>query len=331
MKLVFFAFKHRYRYKDLNNFLNSRLYGKYFILNLGGPFKHLLAKLFLKLNIGYAISCDARPLIKNKNSGINFFIRGTNLNIPAAFKNLSNNFVSIKNPFKSDRNIFQLYPVNIINTKITKKPKIVFISSVDIKTTIEQKNLWDKYKDVILKDFAILENNTFWEKCLVENNKQDKYIFYRKFKILLRYEIIKFLKKQFKEKFILIGDDWQKYFSDSLPSNFDYKYLKNIYKGNICLDTGSTEGSSSLYTRSNHLIESGGLIIQSKQIDSDEIWGNLENKIIFNDLKSLESKIDEILNDNHYSNKLLNEIYSNFSNTKKLTEQSLDYILNNSK
>ena len=42
MKLVFFSFKHRHRYKDLNNFLNSRIYGKYYILNLAGPLKYLL-------------------------------------------------------------------------------------------------------------------------------------------------------------------------------------------------------------------------------------------------------------------------------------------------
>ena len=49
MKLVFFAFKHRYRFKDLNNFLHSRVYGKYFLLNLGGPFKHFIAKILFKI------------------------------------------------------------------------------------------------------------------------------------------------------------------------------------------------------------------------------------------------------------------------------------------
>ena len=72
MRLVFFAFKHRYRFKDLNNFLYSRIYGKYFVLNLGGPFKHFIAKILLKMKFGFAISCDARPLIENEKSGINF-------------------------------------------------------------------------------------------------------------------------------------------------------------------------------------------------------------------------------------------------------------------
>ena len=107
MKLIFFAFKHRYRYKDLNNFLHSRFYGKYYLLNLGGPFRHFVAKILLKIKFGFAISCDARPLIKNEKSGLNFFIRGTNLNIPSNFKHLNNNYVSIKNPFKKEKIFFK--------------------------------------------------------------------------------------------------------------------------------------------------------------------------------------------------------------------------------
>ena len=76
MKLVFFAFKHRYRFKDLNNFLHSRIYGKYFLLNLGGPFKHFIAKILSKINLGFAISCDARPLIEKKKIWDKFLYQG---------------------------------------------------------------------------------------------------------------------------------------------------------------------------------------------------------------------------------------------------------------
>jgi len=329
MKLFFFAFKHRYRYKDLNNFLYTKLYGKCLVLNLGGPYKYFIAKLFLKLRVGFAISCDARPLIENKKSGINFFIRGTNLNIPSNFINYSNNYVSIKNPFKKEKNIFQVYPVNLINSNISKKPKIIFISSINIETTIKQKYLWNKYKNIIFKDFSILDNKMFWVNCLPKKNEKEIYNFYRKFKLLLRFEIIKFLKEKFKEDLIIIGNDWKKYFSDACSSNFNHKYIKKLYKGNICIDTGSVEGSSSLYSRSNQIIESGGLIIQSKQIDSEDIWANLNNDIIFTNLNNLENQINTILKDSYFSNKLLNRIYLNFSNTKKLTEQSLNYISNN--
>ena len=40
MNLIYFAFKYRYRFKDFNNFLKSRIYGNYILLNFGGPFKY---------------------------------------------------------------------------------------------------------------------------------------------------------------------------------------------------------------------------------------------------------------------------------------------------
>ncbi len=324
MKLVFFAFKHRYRFKDLNNFLYSRFYGKYFLLNLGGPFKHFIAKILLKINFGFAISCDARPLIESKKSGINFFIRGTNLNIPTHFRYLNNNFVSIKNPFKGEKNIFQIYPINIIPSKISVRPKIVFIGGIIIDD--QHKTLWEECKKEIFNDFTILDNKDFWKNHLSKNNIENIFVYYKKFKLLLRYEIIKYLKSKFNENFILVGDDWKKYSINSLSSNFNSNYTKNLYKGNICLDFGSTEGSSSLYSRSNGIIEAGGLIIQSKQIDSKIIWGELENKIIFKNFNDLETLINSFINNEHLSNDVLLKISKNFENSKNLIEKSFDQI-----
>ena len=326
MKLVFFAFKHRYRYKDLNNFLYSRLYGKYFLLNLGGPFKHLVAKILLNTHFGFAVSCDARPLIKNKKSGINFFIRGTNLNIPTNFRHLDNNFVSIKNPFIQEENIFQIYPIDIPYSKINDEPKIIFIGVANIDINDEQKILWEKCKKEVLDDFTILDKKSFWKKYLGKNNIEDIFIFYKKFKLLLRYEIIKYLKEKFGEKFVLIGNDWKNYSINSLPSNFNPNYIKNLYRGNICLDFGSAEGSSSLYSRSNGIVEAGGLILQSKQIDSTDIWGNLEDKITFKNFNDLELIINKLLNNEDLSNNILLKIFKNFENSKNLIENSLDQI-----
>ena len=326
MKLVFFAFKHRYRFKDLNNFLCSRIYGKYFVLNLGGPFKHFIAKILLKIKLGFAISCDARPLIDNEKSGINFFIRGTNLNIPDYFRHLSNNFVSIKNPFKKEENIFQVYPINITISKINHNPKIIFIGGVNIDINDRQKILWEKCKKEVFNDFTILDKKSYWEKNLGESNIEYIFVFYRKFKLLLRYEIVKYLKKKFNEKFILVGDDWKNHYINSLSSNFNPKYTKKLYKGNICLDFGSIEGSSSLYSRSNAIIEAGGLLLQSKQIDSENIWADLENKIIFKNLKDLEILIDKLINNEHLSNGILLNISKNFENSQTLIEGNFDQI-----
>ena len=326
MKLIFFAFKHRYRYKDLNNFLNSRFYGKYFLLNLGGPFKHFIARVLIKLKFGFAISCDARPLIENKKLGINFFIRGTNLNIPTHYRNLENNYVSIKNPFKKESNIFQIYPINLTKSKIDPKSNIIFIGGANLELTDKQKILWEKHKDKVLSNFTILDNYNFWQTILDKKDHNDLFVNYKKFKLLLRYEIIKHIKVKFDEKFILVGDDWESYSIKSLPSNFNINYVKDLYKGNICLDFGSAEGSSSLYSRSNQIIESGGLILQSRQCDYKNVWENIDKQILFDNFTNLENLINKLLTDNYLSNKILRNISKKFENSKKLIEVNLDYI-----
>ena len=94
MRLVFFSFKHRYRKKELNNFLATRIYGKYFVLNFGGPIKYFIAKLLIFLKIGKAISCDGNPVVIDKSKGINFWSR-TTLYIPQNLYNLNNNFAAV--------------------------------------------------------------------------------------------------------------------------------------------------------------------------------------------------------------------------------------------
>ena len=329
MRLIFFSFKHRYRQKELNNFLNTRIYGKYFILNLGGPLKHFIAKILLFLRIGKAISCDGRPLIADKSRGINFWMRGTSLNIPSNLKNLNNNFVTINNSLFQEKKVFQIYPINIKKTQIQDDLKIIYVSRVSIETNLEEKNIWEKYKTQLIEDFSLIDSRKFWEKVVSNNNGNDedkKLALYRKLKLLLRFEIIKNIKTRFDKKLNLIGDDWVSLSFNSLPSIYNIKKIKKIYKGNICLDLGSMLGSISLYPRSNQIIESGGLIIQSFQSDSREIWGNIHDKILFKNLSDLISLIEKLLNNKVYCSFLLQEISKNFSDSKKFIEKSLDKI-----
>ena len=242
MSLVFFSFKHRYRQKELNNFLNSRIYGKYFVLNLGGPFKHFIAKLLIFLKIGKTISCDGRPLITDKSAGINFWMRGTVLNIPDNIRNLDNNFVTINNPLLHEKKIFQIYPINIRKSQIQENLKIVYMSRINIETSTEEKNIWEENKKHFLEDFCLINNKKIWEKILPTNSTElTKFNLYKKLKLLLRFEIIKNVKTRFGDKLNLIGNDWSLFF-DSLPSDYNIKKIKKIYRGNICLDLGSMLG-----------------------------------------------------------------------------------------
>ena len=132
------------------------------------------------------------------------------------------------------------------------------------------------------------------------NNIDKKLALYRKLKFLLRFEIIKVLTKRFGSTMNLIGDDWKSYKFNPLPSNYNIKKNKERYKGNICLDLGCIEGSYSLYSRSNQIIESGGLIIQSYQCDGKKIWGDLHDKVLFKNFPDLIYLIEKLINDKKY-------------------------------
>ena len=59
------------------------------------------------------------------------------------FRHLSNNYVSINNPFNKEKNLFQLYPVNIKTSSIKKEIKIIYVSGVNIETTEKENNISD--------------------------------------------------------------------------------------------------------------------------------------------------------------------------------------------
>ena len=202
------------------------------------------------------------------------------------------------------------------------------MSTVNIETTFEEKIIWEKYKFKILENFSLIDNKEFWEKVIPNSSDENKkLVLYRKLKLLLRFDIIKKLKERFNKELNLIGNDWSYYPFNSLPStNYSVKKNKQIYKGNICLDLGCIEGSSSLYHRSNQIIESGGLIIQSLQCDGKKIWGDLHDKILFKNLPDLISLLEKLLNDKKYCSIILDKIYNVFVNSDKSIEKSLDKV-----
>ena len=324
MNLIYFAFKYRYRFKDLNNFLKSRIYGNYILLNFSGPFKYYLSKILILLKIGRAISCDGRPLIKNKSQGYNFFIRGTDLNIPTNLLDLDNNIVAIKHPLLENNKIFQIYPINIKKNKMNDDIKIIFMSSIKLETNEEESLFWETHKEKILSNFATLDDKYFWQNNLANKNLFEINRFYRITKSLLRFEIVTYLKKIYDKKFVLIGEDWRKYSIDSLKSNYDTKKNKKIYKGNICLDTGSLEGSSSLYPRANQIIESGGLIVQNYAFDASEHWKDLKQDLLFKNFDELRNIIDKLINNLELSNILLDKISKHFKNSSISMEETLN-------
>jgi hypothetical protein len=317
-----------------NNFLFNNIYGKYIVINLGGPLKHYIAKFLIFLRIGRGISCDGDPLISKISKGINFWSRNF-LHIPNEEKKLNNCFAAIRNNHIIQNDIFQLYPIKSIKTELKKDFKIIFISRMDISTTPEEKKIWDKNKEQLLKNFYLIDDVNYWNQNILNSSDENKkYTLYLKLKLLLRFEIIKSLKNKFDDQMEIIGNDWNVFPFNSTPSpeigskEYNIKHIYSIYRGNICLDLGSLVGSISLYHRSIQIIEAGGLIIQSKQNDSKETWGNLHNKLIFNNINEAIELIEKILNDKNYSDNLCNELYNKFDKSENLIEKSLDKIFN---
>ena len=204
---------------------------------------------------------------------------------------------------------------------------------MDTNVTPEEKNIWDINKNRLLENLHLIDDQDYWNKNILDTtNEKIKFSVYLKLKLLLRYEIIKSLKSKFEEQMVIIGNDWKDYPIKSMTSpeigskEYNQKNISNIYKGNICLDLGSLVGSISLYHRSLQIIEAGGLIVQSTQYDSKEVWGSLSDKIIFNNIKEAILMIEKILYNEKYSSDLYNEIYYKFNESEKLMEQSLDKI-----
>ncbi|BCV08597.1 MAG: hypothetical protein CM15mL9_270 [uncultured marine virus] len=74
------------------------------------------------------------------------------------------------------------------------------------------------------------------------------------------------------------------------------------------MDLGSLAGTTTLYPRSIQIIEAVDFILQNTQHDTRKIWGDLTNKITFNNSADLTNIINKLLNNKNYCNELMEEI-----------------------
>jgi len=320
MKFFFFVFKYNFRKNSFNNFLKINKIKNYRVFNLSGPFKYYLFGkwvifLIQKFNNFFKnivlISCDAQPLLI-KNS-INIWFGGTSHKIPYNFTELKNNCHVFDNFIKQENNLLRLFPHNVSSFFYREKPKVIFIGDFTNYNYSIIDKIWHKEKANIFKDFQIIDNKLFWEKHNLENHKKIQ-AYYIAIKDLLRFNLIVELSKLFEDNFIVVGNKWKPHIKSSLKSNYNASYINSLYKGNICLDFGSKWGNNCLYPRSINIIESGGLLLQSKQSDTKEIFIKHDNNTIFNNLDELSKKIKLLLNDNKEIKNLYDKQYNFFKN-----------------
>ena len=181
-------------------------------------------------------------------------------------------------------------------------------------------------KDNLLSDFSLLDNLDFWSKFKKQNNDIIRFENYRILKTFLREKVILEIIENFKDNFLIYGQNMKDNDIKFMNPVFNVNKVKKIYKGNICLDTGSIMGSLSLYPRSIQILESGGLLLQTKQTDSQQIWGDLSEKIISSNLENLLSQLDNFLSSTKKCNETLDLLETKFSDSKKDIEVSLKKI-----
>jgi hypothetical protein len=332
MRVLFLFFRNNYRKKALGNFVKTRLYGKYFIINLSGVIKFFLFFNLIKfLKFGKIISIDGNPLVA-KQVGINFWLTGTHMKILEKFRNVDNNYVNLNNPIlKKNERIFQIYP--IINNKwnFKKNPKIIYMGKF---VFYNEDQVTDKelaISKILEKNYTLLDDNVFWSKNFLNLNEEKIFEKYRIYKTLIREKIIENIDKCFGKYFeIYLEGNPKVRFKNSriyLP-NYNMIKIKNIYQGNFCLDTGSIMGSSSLYPRSIQILESSGFILQNRQHDSSNIWGNFEKFITFSSSYELNILIEKYLSDSHFREEVYFKLRDFNKNNLKKIENSLNKVFN---
>lgn len=330
MKLIFLIFRNNFRKSTLGNFGKTRKYGKIIVISLSGRIKSFFGKILYNLNIGKFISIDGDPFLINKENSINLWFTGTSLRITKCFKNYPNNFVNMNNPIISqEKKIFQIFPLIKSNSCINKNPKIIFMGKIYFepkKNDILTLGYLKKQKNKLLENFKLVDDLNFWSQF---KNNDDTVNFenYRVFKTFLREKIIIEIVKNFKDKFFVYGQNLKKNNIKFLDPIFSINQVAKIYKGNLCLDTGSIMGSLSLYPRSIQILESGGLLLQAEQKDAGQTFKKLNQKVYFNSMNELLIGIEEYLKNPKKCNDTFNLIYSKFKNNKIKMEKVLNNTL----
>ena len=331
MKIVFLVFRNNYRFSALGNFAKSRKYGDVLIISLGGKFKSIIGSCLYYLGIGKFISIDGSPFLENRNNSINFWLTGTSLKILNKYNNYKNNFVNMSNPIiGKEKKIFQIYKIIKKNYKINSLTKIIFMGKFHFypkeKNFVNAKFLKEN-KNRLIRDFSLVDKNKFWSKIYSNKNSLINFENYKIIKTYQRELIISKIHKNFKNFLYIFGESSKKSKFHFHKPIYDNSKVQSIYSGNICIDTGSILGSMSLHPRSIQIIENGGLIIQTKQQDADIIWGEMNNKIIFNNIDKLIESLDLYLSNPSKCNEILEMTLLHFKNSKKRINKNLNKLL----
>jgi hypothetical protein len=316
MKFLVFIFKHRFRRGALNNILKCYKIKNIYIVDLSGPILSIIGKILyflIRSKKVIFVSCDGLDFLKREKNSINLWMGGTTEKISDRYKKYKNNFVSCSTIFTDDKKLLTFYPTMIKKNKLNKDFKFVYASENKQIKFEKSLSIWKKNKKIILDDLQILNSWNFWKKNLDLKIDQFQNI-YIDIKSLLRSELVNELINILKSRLILVGTDWKKIYPEAIESNYSSKFIRSIYKGNICVDFGSKNSAKCIYPRSVEIIESGGLLFQSMHQDSKKIFKNLVEKTCFNSVNDMRVKIKYFSNNPHAIEDIFIKQQLNFDN-----------------
>ena len=329
-RYIFLIFRSNYRKSTIGNFGKSNSFGDIKLISLSGRIKSIFGRILYFFKIGKFISVDGDPFLRDEKNSINIWFTGTSLRITKKYKDFKNNYVNMDNPIiDREKKLFKFMPIIHNRKQIRKDRKIIFMGKIFFQPKknelLSQEELISCEND-LLNDFSFIDNLDFWKRFKKQNNQTDKFENYRILKTFLREKVILEINKNFKDSFLVYGENINDSYTKFKKPVFDLNKVKKIYEGNLCLDTGSIMGSLSLYPRSIQILESGGLLLQTKQIDSKHIWNNLSEKIISNNLEKLLADLESFLSNTKKCNEALELLENKFTTSKKEIEHSLKKI-----
>ena len=332
MKFLIFVFKHRFRRNSLNNIINSKKNKDIRIINLSGPILSYIGMIlyFILRNKKFTfISCDGAFFLKNEKNAVNFWMGGTSNKIPEKYKYFKNNFVAASTIFTDESKLLTFYPTLIANNKMNKNFKFVYISENKKIELPQSLSIWKTFDKKILERLDIINDKEFWNN-ISDTNPLILQQIYIDIKSLIRIRLLEELNNKLSNKLILVGSNWQKLFPNALKDNYSNKFIEKMYKGNICIDFGSKNSEKSIYPRSCKIIESGGILFQSKQKDSKNIFGELFDVTCFKSLNDMNEKVDYLIKNSNNLNEVLLKQKRNFEK-KDLTYKTLLKLTHNGK
>jgi hypothetical protein len=228
--------------------------------------------------------------------------------------------------FINNEKIFQIYPIISTKWNLKKNIKIIYMGKFYFYSK-DSEDKDDYILELLSNNYSEVDNKKFWLKNFSNLTEIEIFAKYRILKNFIREKILENIDNNFGKYFEIYLDGLPKIklsHSKVYSSNYKPKDVFNIYNGNFCLDTGSVMGSNSIYPRSIQILESSGFILQNKQSDSLDAWGDLEKFITFASKKNLNDLIEKYLSNLSFRD----EIYYNLRDFNKNNIKKIENSLN---